>query len=140
MIVVSSVLKPIHEKLEYTDDVAYYNELLSKYDMVVCNQDKVKEDEFVNGLSDKSRVEILVNKRCRVSCPWADEHYKAQIDYDNYEGEYNPYSNKLTEIITKCRSYKKENPDDCSKMEISDIEDLKSLGYSRFKLEGRDLS
>lgn len=51
------------------------NQACDKYDMVVLNYNDNKNQEILNGLKDKNKIEILLNETCNPNCPKRKEHY-----------------------------------------------------------------
>ena len=56
-------------------DVAEFNRMAEHYDYVVLNYNFNKDRAFMEGVEDKSKVEVMVNEYCSKGCPRRQEHY-----------------------------------------------------------------
>ena len=51
------------------------NRMLDRYDMVVLDYNRNKDDAFLKKVSDPSRLEVMPNELCRPGCRTRQEHY-----------------------------------------------------------------
>ena len=70
-------------------NVEELNEMLGRYDMVVLDYNRNKDDEFLKQVSDTTRLEVMPNEMCMGGCPFRQEHYEheslAQLEGRNNE-------------------------------------------------------
>lgn len=89
----SSVIRPAYNfhtpdkinKYHFEEEIAFYNELLKKYDKVVVRPEFAKyylPDNYQK-INDISRIEVLINQSCHPNCPIAMNHYKYCEDVEN---------------------------------------------------------
>lgn len=71
--IVASVIKATFDT--YEDELQYYHDLLNRYDYVVIRPEFALDLDKVKMLSDKERVELLINQSCMANCPYAKSHY-----------------------------------------------------------------
>ena len=136
--ITASILKPLFEHPEMTDTPEYYNELSESYDYVVVRQDRNVEMGFLEKLRHKHKIELLVNSRCAPKCMYQALHYATGINIGRSiygiapEDRANVFAVKST-----CRSRQANN----FPMYIPPfrVDWLQEAGFTRFKLEGREL-
>lgn len=122
----SSVLKPTYEYPDYDETPDYYNQLLDRYDTVVIRPECIDDDFFMKKLSDPSRCIILVNQTCVPYCEKAISHY-------NF---YNDVSAGKTGIAPECSQVYM----DCCSIDYYRMIELVDMGFTNFKLQGRNIS
>lgn len=121
-------------------DIDKINELSEVYDFVVLNYNDNKNDEFLNALVHKDKIEIMVNELCIPNCPNRVAHYEYQslkqlgltpkgYIYDcPSKAPTNPYS---------------PMPEEYLKNQIVTPEELYGkyvdMGFTNFKLQGRGM-
>ena len=63
------------------------NAMLARYDMVVLDYNRNKDDEFLKKVSDPIRLEVMPNETCQPNCPLRQQHYihnsQCQLDGEN---------------------------------------------------------
>ncbi len=57
------------------DGAEEVNAMLARYDMVVLDYNRNKDDDFLRQISDPSRLEVMVNERCVPHCAFRREHH-----------------------------------------------------------------
>lgn len=57
------------------------NRMLDRYDMVVLDYNRNKDDSFLKQVSDPSRLEVMPNELCRPGCQFRQQHYLAVSRY-----------------------------------------------------------
>lgn len=123
------------------DTVDYYNKLFDLYDLVVINPFKVQDMKFLSEIKYPERVEFIANHRCVPNCPLAKVHYETQMKLGmkalNNE-DISIEQQILEDINQECLRIKKTYPLVGISFSQSDIEELGRMGFTQFKLEGRD--
>ena len=112
------------------------NEACSRYDLVVTDYRDNTNDEFLNGLIDKNKIELLINAYCPPTCTQRLKHYSIlsenQLNFSDCKHndiDCNAPSNsffdilKYPTVIKVCDLYGK----------------YVDMGFSNFKIEGRTL-
>lgn len=140
---ISSQVKPSCETGlgDDKDTVEYYNNLFDLYDVVVVNPFKVNDVKFLNGIRYPERVEFIANHRCVPNCPRAKVHYETQMMLGNKflsNEDYSEEEKRLAKINAECIEIKKQYPLAGNSFSQSDIEQLLRMGFTQFKIEGRD--
>jgi len=153
--VTSSYVKMASEtQLGKTDTVDYYNNLFDKYDIIVINTAKAFDDEFLDQIKYKDRIEFIVNNSCNLNCPIAHKHYEKMYKFSQrikylYENNIRTTDPKM-ELIVKdlksindnCRLRRIQNNIEKIKYQQLNRDEINYLcnkGINNFKLEGRDL-
>jgi len=153
--VTSSYVKMATEtKIGKTDTVDYYNNLFDKYDKVVINTARAFEDEFIDQIKYKDRIEFIVNNTCNLNCPIAHKHYENMYKlsqrikylYDNKIFRTDPQVELIRKELRKINLNCKErrlalNIDNLKYQQLNreEINSLVNKGIVNFKLEGRDI-
>lgn len=153
--VTSSYVKmAIENKIGKTDNVEYYNNLFDKYDKVVVNTAKAFDDEFIDQIKYKDRIEFIVNNTCNLNCPIAHKHYEAMYElsqstrylFENNIIKTDPKielaRRKLKAINEDCKKRRLQvNVDNMKYQQLNrdEINILSNKGIINFKIEGRDL-
>lgn len=57
------------------DDIDELNQATKLYDYVVLNYNRNKDRNFIEGIEDKNRIEVMVNEFCSHQCPHRNTHY-----------------------------------------------------------------
>ena len=57
------------------NDVDELNMMLNRYDMVVLDYNRNKDDEYLGKVSDPTRLEVMPNETCQPNCPIRQQHY-----------------------------------------------------------------
>lgn len=139
--VVCSVIKPAIEVGWGLETVDYYNNLLSKYDFVVVNSGKVKDINFIQKLQYKEKIEVIINSRCELNCPYSKQHYditaKNVILNDN--ASLNLLQIAEQDIWKKCHAHRsKTGILNGSNFSEEEINILLNMNITHFKMEGRE--
>jgi len=120
----------------FKDETAYYYSLLDKYDIVNVRADYALDNEQLDKLSDVSdHIEILVNDICKPGCTSVYAHLRAIEEWsdtgrhDFSQGCY--YADTLSILENRL-----EQNQFISEPRISE---LVYLGFTRFKLAGRNI-
>ena len=155
--VTSSYVKMATEtQMGKTDTFEYYNRLFNIYDKVVVNTFRAFDDDFIENIIYKDRIEFIVNNGCNVNCPIAIKHYDAMYRYSQrikylYENKLLNKIDPQLELIQKdllkignnCLSRRNnKNIDNIKYQQINrnEINILLKKGIKNFKIEGRDIN
>ena len=152
--VTSSYVKVASEtRLGKTDTIDYYNKLFDIYDIIVFNIFRAFDDEFLDQIKYKDRIEFIANASCNINCPIAKKHYQINYDFNQrvkWLHDHNIYSEdpklkiiqeELLSINRNCIKRKNQNNINNfnhRQLNKDEINHLLSLGINRFKIEGRD--
>ena len=52
------------------------NEMLRRYDLVVLDYNRNKDNAFLRQVTDPARLEVMPNEQCEPGCPYRQEHYE----------------------------------------------------------------
>ena len=153
--VTSSYVKMAMEtRIGKTDTTEYYNNLFNKYDKVVLNTGRAFEDEFIDQIKYKDRIEFIVNNTCNLNCPIAHKHYEGMYKlcqrvrylYENNIKKTDPQieliRKDLKKIVNNCKERRLQlNIDNMKYQQLNreEINLLSNKGIINFKIEGRDL-
>lgn len=118
----SSVLKPVYEHPMYDERPDYYNALAERFDKVVVRPEFLNNDNFMQALVPKDRFILLVNQTCVPYCEKAGKHY------DFYSGN-----------ASRTPQCDQVYLDSCS-VDYYRIRELIDMGFSSFKLQGRNVT
>lgn len=121
-------------------DIDKINELSEVYDYVVINYNDNKNDDFLNALVNRDKIEIMVNELCVPNCPNRVHHYeflaKKQLGLVPYECTYNCPSKAPTNPYSPM-------PDEYLNNQIVTPDELYGkyvdMGFTNFKLQGRGM-
>lgn len=126
-------------------DIDKINDMTEKYDLVVLDWRDNHDASLLEGIKNKSKIELLVNECCGPNCPRREEHYKA-VSKDNLgfstknhakfqsgnNGEPGcPY--QYPGLANTLRS----NPATITAQDIYTV--YAPMGFENFKIEGRGL-
>lgn len=142
----TSILRAVHEHGKGNAD--YYNKLSQSMDMVVLHPDDGFNENVLDALTNKDKMEILINENCLLNCPNREEHCDIVSDYFN--------NNRNSNIMTQLQLFKKEhcksiqNVSDLARfitakqricnMTIAEVDQLYLKGFRHFKIQGRSMS
>ncbi len=113
------------------------NTMLSRYDMVVLDYNRNKDDEFLEKVSDPTRLEVMPNETCQPNCPLRQQHYihNSQCQLDNM---YRPFSCRKDHTIKGFTVPPEDSP---TLLRNEDVRRLYSTyGIFNYKIVGRSLS
>ncbi len=113
------------------------NAMLARYDMVVLDYNRNKDDDFLRKVSDPTRLEVMPNETCQPDCPLRQQHYihNSRCQLDNMEL---PFSCAKGHQINRFTS---PPADSQTLLSIDDIRRLyNTYGISNYKIVGRSLS
>lgn len=119
-----------------TNDI---NQSISNYDMVVLPIGYNHDIDKLNSVSDKSKVEILLNENCVADCPMRQGHWDAIAD-DQINFRSSPDQRKTDRFLeTNCSIYTKLVGTLCGETELDFkmVRKLRQIGFSHFKIQGR---
>lgn len=117
-------------------DVDALNQMLGRYDMVVLDYNRNKDDEYLGRISDPTRIEVMPNELCNPGCPHRQRHY-----------EHNS-RNQLENRVTPFRDCRHEGPGFTTRTATSPTllgnDDVRRLnatyGIENFKIVGRGVT
>ena len=143
---ISSLFKPAVEVGYINDNVSYYNRLFDAYDIVVVNSSKIKNGDrkFLVSLAYPERVEFIANNWCIRNCPFAMKHCsavaRAQLAVCRGDGdEVATIQGILNDCLASCKQVHDSNPTTTGLLlSYDEIDLLLSLGYTHFKIQGRN--
>lgn len=72
------------------EDINEFNLLTKEYEYVVLSYNLVKDYDFIAGIEDKNRVEVMVNEFCQQGCPHRKAHYMHNSE-DQMNGTMRPF-------------------------------------------------
>lgn len=129
------LISSITKCLETVDN--FNKELKKDYKYVVLPTHFNHDEEILQNISQKEKVEILLNCGCLPHCPRKREHYDFNSRAQLYYGDLSKCGN------FSCSNYKanfyeamkRPNTDFCT---FEDLQKLVQMGYNHFKIEGRD--
>lgn len=137
--IISSLVRVAKDTNFISDGIDYYSQLLGKYDLVVINQSKAFEEDFLKKLPYKEKVEFIANTRCIKNCPYAAQHY-ILVSKINRGIDVSDSLVDCNVLTCKCREIYQEKESSHCQFSLDDISRLQNLGFEHFKLEGRDFS
>jgi len=124
----------------------YYKDLESKYDIIVPKMEHVFQEWFYTSINIE-KYEIMTNDTCRPDCQFYKQHFEeiARINtiFKNEKSAYE-YNKVLAESVEECWlpnfDPNKELTSCSTGMDLDKelIKQAKELGYSRFKISGRE--
>lgn len=135
-------LKIIYSVCNGLNKVEDYNQKCEKYDIVVLHPDFNHNLDFLSQLIYKDKIEIMVNDICSFGCPYRAKHYD-WLSQCALVQAHNPIIHNLSELdkyrVGGCEAiqngYQKDNR---NKLSFYDLDILSSMGFSKFKLIGRE--
>ena len=137
--VICSVIRVANDTDFRADSIDYYNGLAADYDFVVLNVTRGFDKNFLARLKDKNKFEIIINSDCIPNCPFAKEHYDA-VQKVNRGISISKYCKVCHILYSNCRKLHNSGGKYNLRFSNSDIGELIELGFTNFKLEGRNYS
>lgn len=108
------------------------NEACNRYDMVVADYRDSKDMSFLQQITQRGKVEILLNEACVLDCKYRSNHYErisqSQLQFNGVQEEKNCMYHDTSKFR---KAY-------ISKDTLYDT--LVPMGYRNFKLRGRESS
>lgn len=147
--VILSILRPAYETGygRNNDTFEWYAKKLDSdlYDLVVVNGAKLYEDNFMESLPHKEKVELIACHDCVRNCPRAKAHYEGMLmqSLAMNRGDSSAAivaQAKCRSVLTDCRNWKRLHPMDTAAYSEDEIRKLVELGYRHFKIAGRTAS
>lgn len=129
----SSLLKPTYECPGYTETPEYYDNLCMKFDKVVLRPELGQDLKFLKKLKYKNKIELLVNSNCVYKCPFSIKHYDRAIGLENDEIPKNT-------VMCNERFYNPVSMHKNNFLSNKEIDRIIKMGFSNFKLNGRNIS
>lgn len=116
------------------------NEATKNYDLVVTDYRDNPNLTFLQGIKDKSKIELLVNAYCDPKCPMRMKHYEAiarhQLNYESID----PVADRP---FVECPTYQRDFFDIFQFPSVLTTKDIygkySRMGFSNFKIEGRTM-
>lgn len=116
------------------------NQKIKEYDCIVIDYNDNKKFNLLKHISDKSKVEILLNETCNPNCPFRKQHYeyisRKQLSGEGFglETDYNcRYDNASS------NPYDAMNRSSSTFIRPEELDTYIKMGFENFKLEGRGL-
>lgn len=113
------------------------NAMLARYDMVVLDYNRNKDDVYLKKVCDPTRLEVMPNETCQPECPIRQQHYihNSRCQLDNVEL---PFSCTKEHKLNRFTSPPADSP---TLLDNNNIRRLYSTyGISNYKIVGRSLS
>lgn len=134
--ITASILKVTNEHPDLTETPEYYDNLAESYDYVVLRQDWNARMSFLSKIKNKHKMEVLVNSRCAPNCTLQGLHLRTAINLSRQMGTEEDMEN-VFKIKSSCRQRQANN----FPMWLPQhrVEWLQQAGFTRIKLEGREL-
>lgn len=115
---------------------------LGKYFTTVIDYNKNHDFGYLQSLTHKDNIEILVNASCKEHCPYAAKHYKEMsIQNIDCDANHNTFFNEHCPVIASGENneyfYMKERKHYIS---TDEIDRYLNIGINKFKIEGRHLN
>lgn len=136
-------LKIIYSVCNGLNKVEDYNQKCEEYDIVVLHPDFNHNINFLSQLIYKDKIEIMVNDLCAFGCPFRAKHYD-WLSQCALVQAHNPIIHNIKELDReriggKCEAVKNGyEKDGRNKLSFYDLDNLIELGFSKFKLIGRE--
>ena len=128
---IASTTKCLLNIEDYTND----------YDITVLDYRLNKNENFLNNIEDKHKIEILVDELCPISCKYRKQHYenigKFNLGYKNVCCYCLDPKNNLIENIDFQKNKEVHSE---TVLTNEEIDSLYSRGFNKFKLLGRSLA
>lgn len=115
------------------------NDFCEQYNLVVLNYNDNKNQDILNAIKHKDKIELLVNDYCNYACPYRPEHYeltsKQNLGLEIAEKDLNPH-------IENCKHAENFFTALDNKHTIlqTEIVDYNNKGFYNFKIVGRTLN
>ncbi len=129
---ISSILRPVYEIDDYNETPDYYNELCKRYDKVVIRPDFCFDNRYLKKLKYKNKIEILANLTCLSKCVLSRKHYDLASDQEkgirtDFDFDFCNKEMRNVQSVFNTNVLSRE-----------DIDRLVKLGFTNFKLKGRN--
>lgn len=127
------------------DRIKLYSEKEDMYDVIVLNIDENFNFDFLESIKNKSKYSLIINQQCVRNCP-----IRAQHDIEHFL----PYINDPLNLekLTKLRNFRKnicpinhtgdfkfkDNNQELAYSTSEHFNKLQDMGFTRFKLKGRE--
>ena len=135
LFITASVIKTAYAHPSGSDTPEWYDDLASRFDMVVVRSDRNLSLSFLNAIEHKEKMELILNSECVLNCPMRVPHYQYMQDIGRGIVSSIPKFNALME---KCRERKGELPNIA--LTQTQVDRIFDLGFRHFKLAGREMS
>lgn len=114
------------------DGIGQLNRMLDRYDYVVLDYDRNKDEEFLAQVERPEKLEVMVNEFCVPHCPYRHEHY-LHNSRDQLAGTVEPFA---------CRAHKPEffehKPGHPTQFTCEEVRSANErFGIEAFKIVGR---
>lgn len=113
-------------------DIQAINQEIKKYDMIVTDYRDNSNFEFLKQITDKNKVELLINAYCSPNCPVRPLHYallsKDQLN-KTLDGAKIPSCNGVDNFYDSLKF--------TSTIKQNQLSDYVDMGFTNFKIEGR---
>lgn len=116
------------------------NRTTKEYDCVVLDYNDNKKFNLLKNISDKSKIEILLNETCNPNCPFRKQHYeyisRKQLSCEafgletDYSCRYDNTNSNPYDAMNRCSS---------TFIKPEELDNYIKMGFENFKLEGRGL-
>ena len=140
--IVSSIAKVTTEVPSWRDETPeYYDKLCKKYNMVVINPTRSNDFEFLSKIKNKDKIEILINSKCKKFCDTQGLHHKYVANVERcsvLNTDATKYNTLINEIMLRCQQLEEQPNCQFNICNYNDISKLIEMGFSNFKLEGRE--
>ncbi len=130
---ISSVLKPIYEIENFQDTPQYYNDLCKRFDRVTLRPELSFDYNFLKKLTNKDKIDLIVNQDCLPNCPLYRKHY-------DFYSEVERGIKQRSEDFCHLEKRKVEAVYNTSLLSNQDMDKMIQLGFKNFKLKGRSLT
>lgn len=117
-------------------DISEFNAATKKYDYVVLDYNMNKNLDFIKGIENPDKVELMVNEYCRPHCPYRKQHY-LQNSADQLEGVAHYFSCSHQDG-GEFFKHKEGHPIYLTNNEVLRMND--EFGFSYFKIVGRGIA
>lgn len=127
-------MKCILSTTRAVDNVDAFNRLAQRYDCVVLDYNANKNRGFINAITDKAKVEIMVNEYCAHGCSRRREHYlhNSKDQLDNTFTPFNCLSDNKFEVFLR---HEPGDPVFFTDEEVARLH--RETGIGHFKIVGR---
>lgn len=122
-------------------DLGKINEATEQYDLVVIDYRDNYNFDFLEGIKNKDKIELLINAYCHPNCKLRQKHYETIAKHQlNFE-MMNPETDG--ELAGGCPTYRRGFYDILGFPSVIKVDDLygkyTDMGFSHFKIEGRTM-
>lgn len=114
-----------------TRGIQAINEACNNYDLVVADYRDVRNNTFLEGITSREKVEILLNEACLLDCIYRGPHYedisRSQLNSNDIQAE------------KMCRYHNTSRFREAYISNYTLYDDLVPMGYCNFKIRGREM-